>query len=147
MERDYQIMKIMIASDIHGSEYYCRKLINRYHEEKPDKLLLLGDILYHGPRNELSQEYEPMKVAEILNSLKDKLLVVKGNCDAEVDEMISEFKFTTLFTCFFHYFVNRNRFSPRFFTFISCLHKCKYLYCFFRINWNFTCVEIVYYFF
>ena len=86
-------MKWLIASDIHGSNYFCQKLIDRIMIEKPDKIILLGDILYHGPRNDLTQEYAPMKVAEILNSLKDKLLVVKGNCDAEVDEMISDFKF------------------------------------------------------
>ena len=62
-------------------------------KEKPDKIILLGDLYYHGPRNDLSQEYNPMKVAQMLNSLKDKLLVVRGNCDAEVDETISEFKF------------------------------------------------------
>lgn len=71
----------------------CRKIKEINERENPDKIILLGDLYYHGPRNELSQEYKPMKVAEILNSLKDKLLVVRGNCDAEVDEMISDFKF------------------------------------------------------
>ena len=86
-------MKLMFASDIHGSLFYAEKVAEAYKNEKAEKLILLGDLLYHGPRNELSQEYKPMKVAEILNSLKDKLLVVRGNCDAEVDEMISDFKF------------------------------------------------------
>ena len=86
-------MKVLIISDIHGSGYYGEKIKEINERENPDKIILLGDLYYHGPRNELSQEYEPMKVANILNSLKDKLLVVKGNCDAEVDEMISEFKF------------------------------------------------------
>ena len=86
-------MKVLVISDIHGSSYYAEKIKEIVNKENPDKIILLGDLYYHGPRNDLSQEYAPMKVAEILNSLKDKLLVVKGNCDAEVDEMISEFKF------------------------------------------------------
>ena len=86
-------MKAVIISDIHGSFYYGQKIQEIMEKENPDKLILLGDLYYHGPRNDLSQEYNPMKVAEILNSMKDKLMVVKGNCDAEVDEMISEFKF------------------------------------------------------
>ncbi len=86
-------MKVLVISDIHGSFYYAQKIEEIEKREKPDKIILLGDLYYHGPRNDLSQEYAPMKVAEILNNLKDKLLVVKGNCDAEVDEMISEFKF------------------------------------------------------
>lgn len=86
-------MKLLIISDIHGSSFYAKKIEEIYKIEKPDKIVLLGDLYYHGPRNDLTQEYNPMEVAKILNLLKDKLLVVKGNCDAEVDEMISEFKF------------------------------------------------------
>ena len=86
-------MKLLIISDIHGSSYYAKKLEEIYNKEKPDKLIILGDLYYHGPRNELTQEYGPMEVAKILNSLKENMLVVKGNCDAEVDETISEFKF------------------------------------------------------
>jgi putative phosphoesterase len=86
-------MKVVVASDIHGSSYYAKRLEEIVKKENPEKIILLGDLYYHGPRNELSQEYAPMKVAEILNSFKEKLLVVRGNCDAEVDEMISEFKF------------------------------------------------------
>lgn len=86
-------MKILVISDIHGSSYYARKIEEIVEKENPEKVVLLGDLYYHGPRNELSQEYSPMEVAKILNSLKDKLMVVRGNCDAEVDEMISEFKF------------------------------------------------------
>ena len=86
-------MKVLVISDIHGSSYYAEKIKEIVARENPDKIILLGDLYYHGPRNDLTQEYAPMKVAEILNSLKDKLLVVKGNCDAEVDEMISDFKF------------------------------------------------------
>lgn len=86
-------MKVLVISDIHGSSYYARKIEEIVEKENPEKIVLLGDLYYHGPRNELSQEYAPMEVAKILNSLKDKLMVVRGNCDAEVDEMISEFKF------------------------------------------------------
>lgn len=85
-------MKVLIISDIHGSSYYAEKIKEIVERENPEKIVLLGDLYYHGPRNDLSQEYAPMKVAEVLNSLKDKLIVVRGNCDAEVDEMISEFK-------------------------------------------------------
>ena len=86
-------MKLLIISDIHGSSYYAKKIEEINEKEKPDKIVLLGDLYYHGPRNDLTQEYNPMEVAKILNSLKEKLIVVKGNCDAEVDEMISEFQF------------------------------------------------------
>ena len=85
-------MKYLVVSDIHGSRYYAEKLENIIKTEKPDKIILLGDLYYHGPRNPLPKEYEPKKVAEILNSYKDKILAVRGNCDAEVDQMISEFK-------------------------------------------------------
>lgn len=86
-------MRLLVISDIHGSYYYAKKILEIEKREKPDKIILLGDLYYHGPRNDLTQEYNPMEVSKILNSLKDKLLVVKGNCDAEVDEMISEFPF------------------------------------------------------
>lgn len=84
-------MKILIASDIHGSAYYCRSLLERYREEKPDKLLLLGDILYHGPRNDLPREYAPKEVLAMLNEMKEEILCVCGNCDTEVDQMVLEF--------------------------------------------------------
>lgn len=86
-------MKVVVASDIHGSSYYAERLKEIVQKENAEKVVVLGDLYYHGPRNELTQEYLPMKVAEILNAMKEKLLVVRGNCDAEVDEMISEFKF------------------------------------------------------
>lgn len=86
-------MKIMIATDIHGSKFYAEKLIELFKNEKADKLILLGDLYYHGPRNPLTKEYAPLEVSKILNGIKDKLEVVKGNCDSEVDEMISEFPF------------------------------------------------------
>ncbi|QHQ61646.1 phosphodiesterase [Anaerocolumna sedimenticola] len=84
-------MKLMIASDIHGSAYYCGKMIEAYKREQADKLLLLGDLLYHGPRNDLPKEYEPKKVIEMLNGIKEELLCVRGNCDTEVDQMVLEF--------------------------------------------------------
>lgn len=84
-------MKIMIASDIHGSAKYCRELIAAYEREGAQKLLLLGDILYHGPRNGLCDGYDPVAVAEILNGMKSEILCVQGNCDSEVDQMVLEF--------------------------------------------------------
>ena len=85
------IMRLMIASDIHGSEYYCKLMLSAFEREGADRLLLLGDILYHGPRNELPRDYAPKKVIELLNPLKDKLFCVRGNCDTEVDQMVLDF--------------------------------------------------------
>lgn len=84
-------MKLMIASDIHGSAYYCRKMIDAYKREKADRLLILGDILYHGPRNDLPKDYAPKEVIAMLNPLKNELLCVRGNCDTEVDQMVLDF--------------------------------------------------------
>ena len=84
-------MKLMIASDVHGSAYYCRKMLERYQEEKAEKILLLGDLLYHGPRNELPREYAPKEVIFMLNEVREELLCVRGNCDAEVDQMVLKF--------------------------------------------------------
>lgn len=84
-------MKLLIASDIHGSAYYCEKLLNVYKKEKADRLVLLGDILYHGPRNDLPKDYAPKKVIEMLNTLKDEILCVRGNCEADVDQMVLDF--------------------------------------------------------
>ena len=86
-------MKVLVISDIHGSSYYAKKIKEINKKEEPDKIIVLGDLYYHGPRNELTQEYKPMEVAKILNSLKEKLIVIKGNCDSEVDQTISEFDF------------------------------------------------------
>ena len=86
-------MKLLIISDIHGSNYYTDLFLERLKIEKPDKIILLGDLYYHGPRNPLSKDYNPMQVCEKLNSLKDSLICIKGNCDAEVDETISSFEF------------------------------------------------------
>ena len=84
-------MKLMIASDIHGSACWCARLMEKYNEEKPDILLILGDILYHGPRNDLPRDYAPKEVAAMLNPFADKILCVRGNCDSEVDGMVLDF--------------------------------------------------------
>ena len=84
-------MKIVIASDLHGSSYYAEKVKDIFAKEQGDLLVLLGDIYNPGPRNPISKDYAPMVVSQTLNSLKDRLLVIKGNCDSEVDTLISEF--------------------------------------------------------
>ena len=84
-------MKLMFASDIHGSRAWCEKVRERFEAEAPERLILLGDLLYHGPRNNLPLEYDPKGVIAILNSMKEHLLCVRGNCDAEVDQMVLEF--------------------------------------------------------
>ena len=83
--------KIVIASDIHGSAHWCEKLLGAIERENPAKIFLLGDLLYHGPRNELPEGYAPKEVFAMLNPLKKKLLCVRGNCDSEVDQMLLEF--------------------------------------------------------
>lgn len=84
-------MKWMIASDIHGSAKYCRAMLERFDEEGAERLLLLGDLLYHGPRNDLPEEYAPKTVIALLNERRTKLLCVRGNCEAEVDQMVLDF--------------------------------------------------------
>ena len=84
-------MKLFVASDIHGSFYYCKKMIEKFEEDNYDYLVLLGDILYHGPRNDLSMEYDTKKTSNLLNKYKNKIIAVKGNCDAEVDQLMLEF--------------------------------------------------------
>ncbi len=84
-------MKFVIASDIHGSAKYCRMLLRAFGRESADKLLLLGDILYHGPRNALPEEYSPALVAEMLSEYADRIICVRGNCEAEVDQMVLPF--------------------------------------------------------
>lgn len=83
--------KFLIASDIHGSAFWCEKLLNAFEKEQADRLLLLGDLLYHGPRNSLPDGYAPKAVFEMLNAIKSKLSCVRGNCDSEVDQMVLEF--------------------------------------------------------
>ena len=84
-------MKLLIASDIHGSAYYCRALLDAWDREGAEKMLLLGDVLYHGPRNDLPREYAPKEVIALLNGRKDRILCVRGNCDTEVDQMVLQF--------------------------------------------------------
>lgn len=84
-------MKYMFASDIHGSAYYCRKMLDAYKEEQADRLVLLGDLLYHGPRNDLPRDYAPKEVIPMLNGLKSEIFAVRGNCEAEVDQMVLAF--------------------------------------------------------
>ncbi len=84
-------MKFVIASDIHGSAYWCRRLCELVEAEKPDRLLLLGDLLYHGPRNDLPKDYAPKQVIPMLSAYKDIILAVRGNCEAEVDQMVLPF--------------------------------------------------------
>lgn len=84
-------MKYMIASDIHGSAFWCAELLQAFQTENADKLVLLGDLLYHGPRNDFPTDYSPRKVFDMLNAVKDKIIAVRGNCDSEVDQMVLEF--------------------------------------------------------
>ena len=84
-------MKLLIASDIHGSAYWCGRLMEEIRREDPDRILLLGDLLYHGPRNDLPRDYAPKKVIPMLSAVEEKILAVRGNCDAEVDQMVLPF--------------------------------------------------------
>ena len=84
-------MKLVIASDIHGSAFWCGKLMELIEQENPDKVLLLGDLLYHGPRNDLPRDYAPKLVIPMLSRLTDRILAVRGNCEAEVDQMVLPF--------------------------------------------------------
>lgn len=84
-------MKLFIASDIHGSAYWCEKMLEAYKAENADRMLLLGDILYHGPRNDLPKDYNPKRVIEMLSQFKNEILCVRGNCDTEVDQMVLPF--------------------------------------------------------
>ena len=83
-------MKWMIASDIHGSAHWCGRMLERFDREGAERLVLLGDLLYHGPRNPLPEGYAPMEVAALLNARRDRILAVRGNCDAEIDQMVLE---------------------------------------------------------
>lgn len=94
-------MKLMIASDIHGAAGYCRQMLEAYRREEADKLVILGDILYHGPRNDLPKEYAPKEVLQMLNEVKEELLCVRGNCDTEVDQMVLEFPMMADYAVFY----------------------------------------------
>ena len=84
-------MKLLIASDLHGSARYCRALLETFRREQADRLVLLGDLPYHGPRNPLPEECDPQAVTAMLNTLADRILCVRGNCDSEVDQMVLSF--------------------------------------------------------
>ncbi len=92
-------MKLLIASDIHGSAKHAELLAQAFEREKADKLVLLGDCLYHGPRNSLPDDYDTRRTMEILNSMKDKIICVRGNCDSEVDQMVLEFPMMNKYEC------------------------------------------------
>ena len=94
-------MKLLIASDIHGSLKYCNKLVEQYKKENCDKLILLGDILYHGPRNDLPDGYNPKGVIALLNAMSDEILAVRGNCEAEVDDMVLDFNVLAEYACLY----------------------------------------------
>ena len=81
-------MKLVIASDIHGSAYWCQKLMEEIQKENPDRVILLGDLLYHGPRNDLPRDYAPKQVIPMLSGIREKIVAVRGNCEAEVDQMV-----------------------------------------------------------
>lgn len=81
----------MFASDIHGSAYYCRKMLEAFDKEEAERLVILGDILYHGPRNDLPLEYAPKTVISLLNERKNTIYAIRGNCEAEVDQMVLDF--------------------------------------------------------
>ena len=83
--------KVFIASDIHGSAWFCRKMLEAYEKEQAGRMILLGDLLYHGPRNDLPKEYAPKEVIDLLNAHKHEICAVRGNCEAEVDQMVLEF--------------------------------------------------------
>ena len=84
-------MKLLIASDIHGSAYWCGRLMEEIEKENPDRVILLGDLLYHGPRNDLPRDYAPKQVIPMLSGIKEKIVAVRGNCEAEVDQMVLPF--------------------------------------------------------
>ena len=84
-------MKLVIASDLHGSLAWCRKMMDAIEAESPDKIVLLGDVLYHGPRNPLPDEYAPAEVAALLNGMAERIVAVRGNCEAEVDQIMLDF--------------------------------------------------------
>ena len=83
--------KLLIASDIHGSAFWCEKLLTAFEKENATRLVLLGDLLYHGPRNDFPKDYAPKRVFSMLNAIKDKITAIRGNCDSEVDQMVLDF--------------------------------------------------------
>ncbi len=94
-------MKLFVISDIHGSLECLKKALNAFEEEQADMILVLGDVLYHGPRNPIPNSYDPQSVAELLNNLKNKIIAVRGNCDSEVDQMLLEYPIMSDFSTVF----------------------------------------------
>ena len=90
-KKEPETLKLLIASDIHGSSLYCGELLKAFRREEADRVLLLGDVLYHGPRNDLPAGYAPKEVISMLNGIKERILCVRGNCDTEVDQMVLQF--------------------------------------------------------
>ena len=84
-------MKLLVISDIHGSPVYLKKVLDIFERENYDKLILLGDELYHGPRNPIPEGYNPKEVIELLNSYKNKIIAVRGNCDTDLDQELLYF--------------------------------------------------------
>ena len=95
-------MKLMIASDLHGSAYYTEKMMEAWERENPGRLLLLGDLLYHGPRHDLPRDYAPKEVIKMLNSLSEHIFCVRGNCEAEVDQLVLDFPIMADYCLLFH---------------------------------------------
>ena len=95
-------MKLMIASDLHGSARFCGQMLDAYRREKAEKLLLLGDLLYHGPRNDLPEGYAPKEVIAMLNGISGEILCVRGNCDCEVDQMVLDFPILADYCILYH---------------------------------------------
>ncbi|AJA48580.1 phosphoesterase, MJ0936 family [Clostridium pasteurianum DSM 525 = ATCC 6013] len=94
--------KLFFISDIHGSLYYLKKILEIYESEKADYIIILGDELYHGPRNPLPKDYNPKEVSQILNTYKDKIIAVRGNCDSEVDQMVLEYPVMDTYSIFLY---------------------------------------------
>ena len=90
--------KYAIASDIHGSATWCKRLLEDIEAQGVDRIILLGDLMYHGPRNPLPEGYDPAEVAQMLNEVADKVVAVRGNCDSEVDQMLLDFPCTADYT-------------------------------------------------
>lgn len=91
-------MKIFFISDIHGSIYYLKRAFENYEKEKAENIVILGDELYHGARNDLPKEYNPKEVTKFLNEYKEKIIAVRGNCDSEVDEMVLDYPMMDTFS-------------------------------------------------
>ena len=111
-------MKFVIASDLHGSAYWCGKLMELIEQEAPHKILLLGDLLYHGPRNDLPRDYAPKQVIPMLSAYKERILCVRGNCEAEVDDMVLEFNVLADYALLFNggktfFLTHGHKFNPQ----------------------------------